>query len=321
METTTLIKMGFFICAAVAVIFAAEAFYIIFIMPINRKRSINRRLRIIDQGVVGERALIQLKEQRGIFGNNLDSIWGLSKLLVQSGLNMTMGRFVAIIALATFAIFAVLTLTVSLPSFWRILIAGVLGFLIPLQIIRFIKSRRQSAFVNQLPDALEVIVRSLRSGHPVPTALGLVGREMGDPIGSEFGITLDEMTYGLELPRALANLAERVGVSDLSLLVTAVSIQSGTGGNLSEVLSNLSKVLRERFQLYRKVRALSAEGRFSAYGLFILPIAIFFAIYLPNPKYYTDAWEHPIFKIGIVGLCIWSLLGDYIMYRLIRFKF
>ena len=180
---------------------------------------------------------------------------------------------------------------------------------------------RQAAFTQQLPDALDVVVRSLKSGHPVPTAMALVGREMTDPIGSEFGITIDEMTYGLDLPRALVNLSERVGVPDLSLLVTAVSLQSGTGGNLSEVLQNLSKVLRDRFQLRRKVRALSADGRFSAYGLFILPILIFLAIYLPNPRYYTDAWQNPMFKVSIVGLCVWSLIGDYIMYKMINFKF
>jgi tight adherence protein B len=129
------------------------------------------------------------------------------------------------------------------------------------------------------------------------------------------------MTYGLELPRALVNLSERVGVADLSLLVTAVSLQSGAGGNLSDVLQNLSKVLRDRFQLRRKVRALSAEGRFSAYGLFILPILIFLAIYLQTPQYYTDAWQSPIFKVSIVGLCFWSLIGDYIMYKMINFKY
>ena len=144
---------------------------------------------------------------------------------------------------------------------------------------------------------------------------------MLDPVGTEFGLAVDEMTFGLEMPRALENLADRVGVPDLALLVTAVSIQSGSGGNLSEVLQNLSKVLRDRFQLKRKVRSLSAEGRFSAYGLIVLPILIFLSIYLPNPAYYLDAWKDPLFKITIVGLCFWSLIGNIIMYKMINFKF
>ena len=321
MDTTNLIKLGFYVCFAVAVIFVAEALYLAFASPIMRKRSINKRLKAIDQGKIGEQGLIQLKEQRGIFSNNLEFMGGIAKLLVQSGLPVTVSRFIMIVVATAVVIYLGLAVFVELPFLLKLLVAVVLGFLLPLQIIRFIRTRRQAAFGNQLPDALEIIVRSLRSGHPVPTALSLVGREMPDPIGSEFGIAVDEMTYGLELPRALANLAERVGVADLSLLVTAVSIQSGTGGNLGEVLSNLSKVLRDRFQLRRKVRSISAEGRFSAYALFIMPIAIFFAIYLPNPKYYTDAWENPLFKIGVVGLCIWSLIGDLMMYKMIRFKF
>lgn len=321
MDNIALFKIGFFVCIAVAVIFIAEALYLTFMAPINRKRSVNRRLKAIDQGLVGEQALVRLKEQRGIFDNNLEIMGGLTRLLVQSGLAITFSRFVMIVLVTIGLLFFVFDFLTPLPRLACFVAAALLGFLLPLQIIRFIRNRRQAAFINQLPDALDVVVRSLRSGHPVPTAMGLVGREMPDPIGTEFGLTIDEMTYGLELPRALVNLSKRVGVPDISLLVTAVSIQSGTGGNLAEVLSNLSKVLRDRFQLRRKVRSISAEGRFSAYGLTILPIAIFFAIYLQNPKYYTDAWESPIFKLTIVGLCVWSLIGDFIMYKMINFKY
>jgi tight adherence protein B len=321
MDSVALIRIGFYVCVAAAVIFLVEALYLAFAAPISRKRSVNRRLKAHDEGFAGEQALVRLKTQRGILDKNLEVMGWLSRLLIQSGLRITLSRFVAMAILLLLAIFLGLQLLTSLPTWACALAAIVVGAAIPLQVVHFIRTRRQAAFTAQLPDALDVVVRSLRSGHPVPTAMGLVGREMGDPIGSEFGITIDEMTYGLDLPRALINLSERVGVADLSLLVTAVSIQSGSGGNLSEVLENLSKVLRDRFQLRRKVRALSADGRFSAYGLFILPILIFLAIYLPNPKYYTDAWENPMFKLSIVGLCFWSLLGDYIMYKMIHFKF
>ena len=321
MDTVALTRIGFFVCVAVAVIFLAEAMYLAFAVPIARKRNVNRRLKAIDEGFVGEQAMIRLKAQRGILDKNFESMGGLARLLVQSGLPMTLGRFVVIIGVTLLAVFFGLRLFTWLPVWVCLTVSIALGVSMPLQVVRFIRSRRQAKFSTQLPDALDVVVRSLKSGHPVPTAMGLVGREMSDPIGSEFGITIDEMTYGLDLPRALVNLSERVGVADLSLLVTAVSIQSGTGGNLSEVLQNLSKVLRDRFQLRRKVRSLSAEGRFSAYGLVILPIVIFLAIYIPNPKYYTDAWENPIFKVSIVGMCIWSLIGNYITYKMINFKF
>jgi tight adherence protein B len=147
------------------------------------------------------------------------------------------------------------------------------------------------------------------------------GKEVSDPIGTEFGITVDEMTYGLEIEQALRNLNERVGHQDLSLLVTAVSLQTSTGGNLTEILGNLSKVIRDRFQLRRKVRSLSAEGRISAYGLTALPIIIFFVINFQNPAYYGDAWNEPIFIPALVVISVWSLIGDLIMYKMINFKF
>ena len=149
----------------------------------------------------------------------------------------------------------------------------------------------------------------------------MVGREMADPVGTEFGLVIDEMTYGLDMSASLHNLADRVGIPDLSLMVTAVSLQATAGGNLSEVLNNLSKVLRERFQLRRKVRSLSAEGRFSAYGLTFLPIFIFFGIYVQNPDFYNSVWDEPVFKLAMGGLIGWSLIGDIIMFKMINFKY
>jgi tight adherence protein B len=192
---------------------------------------------------------------------------------------------------------------------------------VPLQIVRIIRSRRQKKFAEQLPEGLDIIVRGLRSGHPVSVAFSLVGRELQDPIGSEFGITIDEMTYGLDMTRALRNLADRVGIPDMSLLVTAVALQSSSGGNLGEVLSNLSRVLRDRFQLRRKVRALSAEGRFSAIGLAILPVLIGGLIFVQNPRYYSDVWDEPIFMPALYGLIVWSLIGNLIMRKMINFKY
>jgi tight adherence protein B len=107
----------------------------------------------------------------------------------------------------------------------------------------------------------------------------------------------------------------------MSLLVTAVSLQSSAGGNLGEVLENLSRVLRERFQLRRKVRSLSAEGRFSAYGLTVLPPLIGLAIYFPNPRYYTDVWYLPTFQLVMGGLIVWKILGDLMIYKMINFKY
>src|SRR5262249_28587537 len=148
--------------------------------------------------------------------------------------------------------------------------------------------RRQMKFEEQLPDAIDVLVRSLKAGHALPAAIAAAGKHMPDPIGGELSLTAAEVSYGLDLETAMINLRSRVGQAGLALIVLAVSVQSKTGGNLAEVLTNLSKIIRERFKLRRKAYALAAEGRFSAILLSILPIALFGLLRFISPSYYGD---------------------------------
>jgi len=321
MDTTALLRIMFFVFTTVAVVFFIELIYLAIARPIQRKRSINRRLGALDKGAAGEQVLNRLRAERGISGDNLQALGWLRKLLVHSGLRITTAKFAFLLIVLFAGLFALLKLLLGFSTAISIAIAALLGIGVPLQIVRIIRSRRQKKFAEQLPEGLDIIVRGLRSGHPVSVAFSLVGRELQDPIGSEFGITIDEMTYGLDMTRALNNLADRVGIPDMSLLVTAVALQSSSGGNLGEVLSNLSRVLRDRFQLRRKVRALSAEGRFSAIGLAVLPVLIGGAIFLQNPKYYSDVWDEPVFMPAIYGLIVWSLIGNLIMRKMINFKY
>ncbi|PZF75178.1 type II secretion system protein F [Aestuariivirga litoralis] len=320
MDTGFFIRMTFYVCSALALIFLAEALYLGVLAPMRSRRAINRRLKVQNDVSGGEQAMLRLKAERGIKGD-VAVMGGLRKMLIQSGLSLTLARFLTIMVLASTALVTGLLVLTTLPAAGSIAIGLLVGMGLPFLVVRHIRNRRRTEFQTQLPDALDVVVRSLRSGHPVPTALMLVGREMADPIGTEFGLTTDELTYGLDLPSALQNLSNRVGVADMSLLVTAVSLQSSAGGNLGEVLENLSRVLRERFQLKRKVRSLSAEGRFSAYGLTILPVAIALAIYFPNPKYYTDVWHLPIFQLVMGALIVWKIIGDIMIYKMINFKY
>ncbi len=321
MDTTTFIRITFYVCSAVAAIFLVEAIYLALAAPIRRKHSINRRLKTQSDGIAGEQILLTMRAERGIFGDSLEFFGPLRRLLVQSGLRITLTRFVFMLLLMFAIVFSGMRLLTAFPLAICFAAAAVAGLLLPLQIVKFIRSRRQYTFTTQLPEALDVVVRSLRSGHPVQVAFSMVGREMQDPIGSEFGITIDEMTYGHDMTQALNNLADRVGVADLSLLVTAVGLQNKSGGNLSEVLSNLSKVLRDRFQLRRKVRSLSSEGRFSAWGLAILPVIIAGAIFVQNPGYYLDVWDHPSFLPSMYALLGWAVIGNIIMFKMINFKY
>ncbi len=321
MDQTALIRIGFYVCTTIAVVLAVQALFLAISGPILKKRNINRRLKAMDEAGSGEKALMLLKAERGIGESDLRLLGWLRRLLVQSGLRLTVPKLMLIQVIIISSTFAIFTLLFRLPQHYGLPAALLIGGLLPLQVIRVIRNMRAAKFASQLPDALDIVVRSLRSGHPVPIAFSLVGKELQDPAGTEFGLTIDEMTYGLDMTQALRNLGERIALADLSLLITAVTLQTTSGGNLSEVLSNLSKVLRDRFQLRRKVRSLSAEGRMSGYGLFVLPILIAGSIFVQNPPYYTDVWNEPVFQLTFGGLVIWSLIGDLIMYKLINFKY
>jgi tight adherence protein B len=155
----------------------------------------------------------------------------------------------------------------------------------------------------------------------VPIAINMVAREMKDPIGSEFGIISDEITYGADLETALRNLYFRIGQDDLPLFVTAVAIQGSTGGNLGEILENLSGVIRQRFKMRRKIRALAAEGRASALILSSLPIVMFLVIQFVSPDFYAGIWEEDLTKKALVVAGTWMGIGNLIMYRMVNFRF
>jgi tight adherence protein B len=201
-----------------------------------------------------------------------------------------------------------------------LLIALFGGVVMPYLVLRFLRSRRQKAFGAQFPDALDMIVRSLRAGHPTPIALTMVAREMRDPIGSEFGIVVDEITYGADLETALRNLNVRIGQDDLPLFVTAVAIQGSTGGNLGEILEGLSAVIRQRFKMRRKIRALASEGRASALILSALPIMMFLIIQVIVPSFYASVWHIPMTKQVLLAAGTWMAIGNFIMYRMVNFK-
>jgi tight adherence protein B len=192
--------------------------------------------------------------------------------------------------------------------------------LLPLLVLKIKRGRRQKAFGAQFPDALDIIVRSLRAGHPVPIAITMVAREMADPIGSEFGIVADEITYGADLETAMRNLYFRIGQDDLPLFVTAVAIQSSTGGNLGEILENLSAVIRQRFKMRRKIRALASEGRASAMILSSLPILMFLIVQVITPQFYASVWHEDLTKIALACAAGWMSIGNFIMYKMVNFK-
>ena len=298
-----------------------EAVYLLFFQGGSYRRSINRRIELLKDQPDREGVLVKLRRERGLTsgGDYRLPVEAINRLILQSGLSLGVGK----LALYTAVIATIMTALVS----WRfgnlLYCAGAFIFFLtlgPLLWLKLLRGRRQKKFGAQFPDALDIIVRSLRAGHPVPVAITMVGRELSDPCGTEFGIVADEVTYGSDLEGAMRNLYFRVGQDDLPLFVTAVAIQGSTGGNLGEILENLSGVIRLRFKMRRKVRALAAEGRASAIILASLPIAIFGIINLVAPDFYSSFWHHNMTKKALTMAGGWMSVGIFIMYRMVNFK-
>jgi tight adherence protein B len=314
------IYLVYLLVAASAGLFI-EGVYLLFFSGGSYRKNVNRRLKLLKNQPDRENILVQLRRERGLSSTGGYGMWLVSfnQLVMQSGLTIGIKKLLLVIVLVTIGSFA-------FGLIWRgnlteaLMIALCCGIAVPYMVLRFRRSRRQKAFGVQFPDALDMIVRSLRAGHPTPIALTMVARELPDPIGSEFGIVVDEITYGADLETALRNLYVRVGQDDLPLFVTAVAIQGSTGGNLGEILNNLSGVIRQRFKMRRKIRALAAEGRASALILSSLPIAMFLIIHLVSPNFYASVWDIPLTKQVLFGAGVWMGIGNLIMYRLVNFK-
>ncbi len=279
----------------------AEGGYLLFYNKASYRKNINRRLKVMDDKPDRESVLVQLRRERGLTsgGDYRLPLINLNQLLLQSGLSIGFTRLMLFIAIGMVAAFVGTMMFDGKLSHAARRRCCSAGSCCRSWCCGFLRGRRQKKFGAQFPDAIDIIVRSLRAGHPVPIAINMVAREMPDPIGSEFGIVTDEITYGADLETAMRNLFFRVGTDDLPLFVTAVAIQGSTGGNLGEILENLSAVIRQRFKMRRKIRALAAEGRASALILSSLPIGMFAIINFVTPDFYASVWHHDLTKISL----------------------
>jgi len=243
----------------------------------------------------------------------------LNEFLAQTGLRISifaLGSWTASLGVAV-----ALALSPFLSHLWAAAATGlVAGSLIVVLYLSIVRRRRIDRFTAQLPDALNIIVRSLRIGHPFVSAIGLAAREMRDPIAVELAITAEEIGFGQDVTTAAANLHSRVGQDDLLFLVTAVSVQSQTGGNLAEVLARLATLMRQRSTLQLKVKALSAEGRLSAWFLTAMPFILCGAIRLLSNDYFGELARSPVLVPALTYGWISLIVSNIIIYRMVNFK-
>jgi tight adherence protein B len=180
--------------------------------------------------------------------------------------------------------------------------------------------KRMKAIEEQLPDAVELMVRSLKVGHPFSSTIAIVSKEISDPLASELGLIADEAAYGRDVGEALADFAERLDMQDLRFLSVAVTIQQSSGGNLADILAGLAKVIRSRFKLFRKVQAISAEARWSGTFLSSFPVIALIGINLLDPNYYDDVIDTPFFVPAVLVVAGFLVANIFIMKMLTTIK-
>jgi tight adherence protein B len=289
----------FYVLALIAAVLALEGLgAIIKGHRLRTRATVQRRLkkltdRIHAPDVDDHESILRVTDQRSIRERIAERIPGRKQIelsLYRAGLTISPERFLLVCgALAALGFFLGLTF---FAHFGQALLCTSIGFL-PIMNVRRLQRRRRNQFEKQFPDSLDLLIRALRAGHSLSSGFAMVGEELPDPVGTEFANTADQIRLGKSMQAALGNLTYRVDSEDLPFFVTAVAIQQETGSNLAEVLENLASVMRERFKIFGKVRAITAMGRGSANLLAAWPLFAVAGLYMVNPSYISPLWEVP----------------------------
>jgi len=241
----------------------------------------------------------------------------LNGLIEQSGLKAKTSYIMILMGTISFITLVVVLYLMPIRYSWSAIPTALMIGVVPVLVFIFqARSKRWRMFEEQLPDALDLIVRSLRIGHPFSGAMQVIARDMPSPICDEFSRAYEQVNFGRDIPSTLNEMVRRVGASDLAYIAMAVQIQQESGGNLVESLAKLADIVRDRFRMFRKVKAITAEGRFSAWMLSLFPIAIILAIQAVKPDYYTQVMDYPYFPYLAGGVVV-ALVVNVIMMRIL----
>ncbi len=254
-----------------------------------------------------------------LLGQRKASVVSLQRMIDQSGLKITVGTVLlssVCLGLLAFAIVWWFSASLLLA-----LGPGILASALPFLYVRRARDKRTRKFEELFPEAIDLIARSLRAGHAFTTGLAMVADEVPDPVGKEFRLLYDQQNYGMPLPDALRSFGDRVPLLDAKFFVTAVLTQRDAGGNLSEVLDNLSSVIRDRFKVKREVRARSAHGRLTGWILAGLPPSLAVALYLASPEWMSSLWKDPIgIRMVLAGIAF-QVIGSLIIRKIVDIEY
>lgn len=278
----------------VAVVVIVNGIYlIVFGKSISLNSRVSRRLTLLEKNANREQVLEQLRKEMNqhLNAKNIPLYSMLAKKAQRANIAFSPQALIGIMALLSVFAFMMLSVFTAAEIGMRAVLGVAMGVGGVFVWVNRTAKKRMSLLEEQLPDSIELMVRSLRVGHPFSTAIGIVAKEIPDPLGSEFGVIADEAAYGRDVSESLKAFAERMDSQDLRFLAVAVSIQQQSGGNLAEILEGLSKVVRARFKLFRRVRAITAEAKWSGMFLSGFPIAALMMINVLKPDYYDEVKE------------------------------
>jgi len=282
----------------VAVLVIVEGIYLVaFGKSISLNSRVNRRLELLEKGGQREKVLEQLRKEASqhLRASGIPLYSLLAKKAQMANIAFSPKALVAVMGLLTVVAFIALRIGTQTSTGVQIAVAILMGVGGVYFWVSKKARKRLDLIEEQLPDAVELMVRSLRVGHPFASAIQIVAKEVADPLGTEFGMIADASSYGRDVTESLKELAERVDMQDLRFLAVAVTIQQTAGGNLAEILDGLAKVIRARFRLFRRVRAITAEAKWSGVFLSSFPLVVLAVIQILKPDYFDTVKDTPAF--------------------------
>ena len=307
----------------VAVLLLVEGLYLtVFGKSISLNARVNRRLDMIEKGAGREQVLEQLRKEMSqhMKSRSIPLYAILAEKAQKANIAFTPTQLIMVMAALSVVAFVGLSFATTAGVAVRALVSVLMGVGGVYVWINNRAKKRLSMLEEQLPDAVELMVRSLRVGHPFSSALNIVAKEVPDPLGTEMGVIADEASYGRDVGEALKAMAERLEMQDLRFLAVAVTIQQSSGGNLAEILDGLAKVIRSRFRLFRRVRAITAEAKWSGNFLSGFPLLALVGINVLQPDYYTDVKETAAFIPAALIVGTFLVANIFVMRALVNIK-
>lgn len=306
-----------------AVLFLVQgAYLLIFGKSVQLDNKVNRRLALLEKGGQREQVLEQLRKEmtQHMRSQSIPLYSILASKAQKANIAFSPVQLIMVMAGASVAAFVGLTFATEIEALTRIFVAVGMGIGGVYMWISKKANKRMSMIEEQLPEAVELMVRSLRVGHPFSSAIQIVAKEIADPLGTEMGMISDEAAYGRDMGETLKAMAERLDMQDMRFLAVAVTIQQQSGGNLAEILHGLAQVIRARFRLFRRVKAITAEAQWSGKLLSAFPIMALIAINLIKPDYFDEVMETDVFIPACLIVAAFLVTNMIVMRALVNIK-